>query len=442
MAGHLRKPAIAGLIVLCALAWLAPAGSARRSGGARSAVSASVLLGGVNLPGLNFLGSPSGLAHSMALARTLHAQVVRVEVPWTVLEPHGPGQVDQSALAFTDDLVAAAKANGVKLIMFTEGTPCWASSAPARILAKCVPGQDSVAATYPPKNDAEFGRFAAFLAQRYGADLAALEIWNEPDQANEHYLAGPEQPQRYAGLLKAAYPAIKAVDPTLPVLGGSLVGSNGAFLRALYAAGIKGYYDGLSVHFYHLTLASLRSIHEVQAENGDTTPLWLNEFGYSSCLPKRIQQEQACVSKSMQASNLASIVRSLARVSYVASAVVYKLQNTGGEEFGVVSSSGAHKPAFGALAGAFSSPLASPGHVTLRLSRSQHSVIASGSAPPGDYMRLEVSEHGQLRYHALFTLSSSNRYSLRLPSVLGTNGLSVRVYQYSLGASRAAQASI
>ena len=57
------------------------------------------------------------------------------------------------------------------------------------------------------------------------------------------------------------------------MLAGSLVGSNGAFLRALYAAGIKGYYNGLSVHFYNLTLASVRSIHEVQLANGDDDEL-------------------------------------------------------------------------------------------------------------------------------------------------------------------------
>ena len=97
-------------------------------------------------------------------------------------------------------------------------------------------------------------------------------------------------------MLRAAYPAIKAANPSVLVLAGSLVGSNGNFLRALYAAGIKGYYDGLSVHFYNLTLGSLRSIHEAQLANGDTKPLWLDEFGWSSCWPARkIEQEQACV---------------------------------------------------------------------------------------------------------------------------------------------------
>src|SRR5205814_7992043 len=118
------------------------------------------------------------------------------------------------------------------------------------------------------------------------------EVWNEPDQGNQLYFAGPNKAKRYAALLKAAYTAIKQANPTVTVLGGSLVGSNGLFLRALYAAGIKGYYDGLAVHYYSLFLASLRAIHETQLANGHSRPLWLDEFGWSRCFPpQRIQEE-------------------------------------------------------------------------------------------------------------------------------------------------------
>ena len=104
---------------------------------------------------------------------------------------------------------------------------------------------------WPPSNPATYAAFVAYLAQRYGTRLAAIEVWNEPDQANQAYFAGPEKPQRYAAMLRAAYPAIKQANPNVPVLAGSLVGANGVFLRALYAAGIKGYYDGLAVHLLH-----------------------------------------------------------------------------------------------------------------------------------------------------------------------------------------------
>ena len=47
-----------------------------------------------------------------------------------------------------------------------------------------------------------------------------------------------------------------------------------------------------------------------------------------------------------------------------------------------------------------------------------------------------------LRYRALFTLDRFNRYSIALPSVLGTHGLRVRVFQYWSGLGKAAQKSI
>ena len=140
-----------------------------------------------------------------------------------------------------------------------------------------MPGRLSAADAWPPVDPASYAAVAGYLARRYGSRLAAIEIWNEPDQRNQLYFAGPNKVQRYAAIVRAAYTAIKQADPSVPVLAGSLVGSNGLFLRALYAAGIKGYYDGLAVHYYSLALASLRAIHEVQLANGDSRPLWLDE---------------------------------------------------------------------------------------------------------------------------------------------------------------------
>ncbi len=318
----------------------------------------------------------------IAWARSLDAHAIRMEIPWSRLEP-AQGQIEPRALAFIDHLVNQASAAGIKVVALAMRTPCWASSAPLSLLRKCRPGQSSgKAQAWPPVDPNTYGSFVNFLAARYGAKLAAIEVWNEPDQANEAYLAGPNKAQRYAALLRAAYPAIKRADPELPVLGGSLVGSNGAFLRALYAAGIKGYYDGLSVHFYNLVLASLRYLHEVQLANDDSKPLWLNEFGWSSCWPRqRIQQEQGCVTRQAQAANLANLFRSLAHTPWVAAEIVYELQGSRSEDFGVLTESGAHKPSFGALRSVFLSPLGKPSPVRVRLShrgRAQSSRAALG----------------------------------------------------------------
>jgi len=229
----------------------------------------------------------------------------------------------------------------------------------------------------------------------------------------------------------------------VPVLAGSLVGANGAFLRDLYAAGIKGYYDGLSVDFYTLVLASLRSIREVQLANGDTTPVWLTEFGWSSCFPRhKVHEELACVTTQTQGSNLADVFHSLAHTSYVAAEVVYNLQNSGEEQFGVLTASGARKPAYAPLARVLASPFGNASPVKLGLRRRGGQVVASGSGPVGDFMELEAFQGSLLRYRAVFTLDRFNRYSIALPHVLGTRGLRVRVYQYWAGLGKAAQASI
>jgi hypothetical protein len=408
----------------------------------RASSSASPL-GGVNATGLTFGASQQSVNRQIAWAQSLHAHMIRVEIPWSELEPSQQGQVDQQTLAFTDYLVNRASAAGIKVLALVDSTPCWASSAPARLLASCTPGVENEAAAWPPNDPNAFGSFVAFLASRYGSKLAAIEIWNEPDQANQDYLAGPEKAKHYAEILRAAYPAIKRVDPQMTVLGGSLVGSNGAFLRALYAAGIKGYYDGLSVHFYNLVLASLRYTHEVQLQNGDHTPLWLSEFGWSSCWPRqRIQQEQACVTQQTQATNLQNTFRSLARTPWVAAEIPYKLQGSLGEDFGMLSETGAHKPSFAALRSVLISPLGTPSPVTVRLSTSKGRVVASGSGPVGDYLQLEVSSGKLLRYKSQFTLNRFNRYTLTLPKTLGTRNLKVRVFQYWMGTARAVRASI
>lgn len=449
MAGRRSSAKHGGVVALCLAVALGSGlgvDAASASGGAstpRGRLSASSPLGGINLTGASRNLQPAQADREIARAAALNARVVRAEVPWSEIEPERAGQTEPRTLAYLDRLVNDAAASGIRVIATADSTPCWASSAPASLLRACRAGRRSKANAWPPRNPSAYAAFTAFLAARYGTRLAAIEIWNEPDQSNEDYFAGPEKPQRYAALLRAAYPAIKQANPAVPVLAGSLVGSNGVFLRALYAAGIKGYYDGLAVHFYNLTLGSLRALHEVQLANGDHTPLWLDEFGWSTCWPKRkLEQEQACVTPATQAKNIANLYRSLARTPWVAADVLYKIQDSPGEEFGVLNARGARKPSFAALASVLANPFGSPSEVTLNLRRQGNRVLAGGEGPVGDYMQLEALQGGTLRYKALFSLNRFNRYSIALPAALGTRGLTVRVFQYWQGPGRDAQRSI
>jgi polysaccharide biosynthesis protein PslG len=439
MKWRVRRPTAGLAAVVMVFASFTLAGNESVGGTLRKAPP----IGGINLTSLAFGASIATVNQQIAWARAIDAHVIRIEIPWSTLEPNSQGQVDQQALAFSDRLVDQVSAAGIKVVVLAMWTPCWASSAPAALLRTCRPGQNSKAQVWPPSNPNTYGSFVAFLAARYGSKLAAIEVWNEPDQANEDYFAGPNKAQRYAAVLRAAYPAIKQADPAMPVLAGSLVGSNGAFLRELYAAGIRGYYDGLSVHYYNLVLASLRYIHEVQLANGDTKPLWLDEFGWSSCWPRqRIQQEQGCVTTQAQAANMSNVFRSLARTPWVAAEIVYELQGPRSEDFGVLTETGTHKPSFAALRSVFVSPFGKPSPVTVHLSRRGARVVASGSGPVGDYMQLEVFRGMRAVYRSLFTLDRFNRYSIMLPKALGTRKLSVNIFQYWMGTARAARASI
>jgi hypothetical protein len=405
---------------------------------AATAHAATTQLGGLNIPGIGSLRKPSDADRAIETAAKMHAKVVRADFSWSEFEPTGP-TLDPNALARADRFVEDASRAGIKIVATVGSTPCWASSAPVVLQKGCGGSRSFSGHNYPPRDAAAYGAFLSALVQRYGTKLTAIEVWNEPDQANEAYFAGPDKAQNYARVLRAAYPAVKAANPGVLVLAGSLVGSNGAFLRALYAAGIAGYYDGLSVHFYHLTLASLRSIREVQTAAGDTKPLWLDEFGWTSCWPHRkVEQEQACVTRGTQALNLRNVLREMARAPYVAAAMVYKLQDSRGEDFGAVTESEARKPSFKALSEAFDRPVGSYSAVTLHLRRQGRHLVASGSGPVGDFMQLEVFAGRKLRYRALFTQDRFNRYSIPLPSLLGTHGLRVRVFQYWTGPSHAA----
>ncbi len=446
--------AIAAMFVGCAgsLACVAPASAAApaatpkarpaRAAAPGAGTAVTPPLGGVDVVDLRRGSTTAEADRAIATAKTLHARLVRTEIPWAVYEP-GPGQVDPAAQAFTDRLMSDASAAGIRVIATVDSSPCWASGAPAAQLAGCTPGGNSEANSWAPADPSTYARFVAFLAARYGSALAAIEVWNEPDQINEAYFKGPNKAARYATLLRAAYPAIKAVNPGVAVLAGSLVGSNGVFLRALYAAGIKGYYDGLAVHFYTLTLAALRELHAVQLANGDHAPLWLDEFGWTSCWPEQsIQQEQACVTRATQALNLTNTFRSLARTPWVAAEVVYRLIDSRQEQFGLLTSAGARKPALGALASVLRSPFGRVSPVTLTLRRSGGRITAVGSGPVGDYLQLEAFHGRALRFRALFALDRFNQYSIALPSVLGQRGLRVRVYSMWSGPGAGAQRRI
>jgi hypothetical protein len=377
--------------------------------------------------------SASGAASQLAAVRDLHGKVIRVEVSWARLEPRAQGTYDAEELKAVDRIVDSAAARGIKVVMFVDRTPCWASTYAKK---NCSAGSDNdindfATTRYQPEKAEQLVPLSTFLVQRYGAKLAAYEVWNEPDQANEKYWAGPHKVVNYVALMKALYAPLKAANPALQVLGGSFVGANGAWLKAMYAAGAKGYYDGLAVHFYDLPLYSLKQTRAVQVANGDTKPMWLSEFGWTSCQGSKGHTagvDHPCVTQSTQASALSDVFRAIAHTDWISSAVMYTLKDSDDAyQFGLISRRGAQKPAYKSVRSVLSGKSGALRRPTMALRRSGASVLVSGKGSLADAYVLRVYQGQTLRYRALIRVSRFGSYAVKLPSVLGTSGLRVRL---------------
>ena len=400
------KPAVIALVA----ALLLPAAAAGRP---------VPQLRGVSITNIGTKTALGDIDSELDAVAALGANTLRADISWAGLEPE-QGKLDPGYLQRIDHLIAGAHRRHIKPVLIVLRSPCWASAAPG---APGTCNADTLA--YPPRDPATYGSIAGRLAKRYHGRLAGFEVWNEPDHANEDYFKGPDKPARYTAIVKAAYRAIKRADRSLPVVAGSLVGSNGAFLEALYQAGIKGFYDGLSVHYYDLTLAAVRAIRRVQLKHGDHAPLWLNEFGWTSCWPaKRNEGGHACVTARQQASNLSDIFRALRGRSFIKAAIVYNLRERTGEHFGVITASGKRKPAFAALRRAFTTGAGSPRRVQARISGGR----LTGTAPAGDAVLVQAFKRdGTFITGTALAPDRFGRFSLKLPS--GLSGARIDVFQ-------------
>jgi Cellulase (glycosyl hydrolase family 5) len=378
--------------------------------------------------------SQATLDRALDDAKAVHAKTIRLEVLWSQLEPKAAGQRDPDVVAATDHFIEGAARRGIKTLLLVDSTPCWASSSPkAGGCTAADPNTPDVTRYQPTAAGmAAYADVAKYLVQRYSADLSAFEVWNEPDQANELYWAGPDKVANYVKLAKLTYPVVKAAAPRVPVLAGSFVGGNGAWLKAMYAAGIKGSYDALSVHFYDLPLSALAATRAIQKANRDNKPLWLAEFGYTSCFAKggkAFMIDHACNTRAGQAQNLVDVLRSIQRVSWVKAAVVYSLYDqTAAYQFGLWTAGHKVKPAFAKVKAVFSGKKVKVTKPSMKVVTRKGKVVVSGHASQTESYTLKVWNHGHLVYRVSFLrVDRFGAYKLTLPKVIGTTGLKLRL---------------
>lgn len=212
---------------------------------------------------------------------------VRQRFPWDQIEP-AQGGYQWTAW---DGIATDVAARGLELVAVLDGAPAWAR-----------PEADAANPLAPPASRADFGRFAAALAQRYGAVLRFYQIWDEPNIA-PHWGSGYVDAAGYAGLLREAAVQVRSADPDAVILlaalapnvePGGLNQSDIAYLDALYAVGAAPWFDAVAVQPYgfdrppndppapdRLNFRRAELLRQVMLRRSDAaTPVWLASFGW------------------------------------------------------------------------------------------------------------------------------------------------------------------
>lgn len=227
---------------------------------------------------------------------------VKVQVSWKLYEP-ADGEFDAYRFDELDRFVSRARAQGMQVLLGVAKAPEW---------SRPTTEMDGPPAGYPL-----FTRFMQQLAQRYRGQVAAYELWNEPNLQRE-WEGEPLSAARTVALIRAGAAGVAAADPAAQVISaapattgvddGVVAIDDRRFLREMLAAGLGEVVDGIGVHPYgwaNPPAASAADPAPVAASHnnhpsfffGDTLrdyralltqagypglPLWVTEFGWGS----------------------------------------------------------------------------------------------------------------------------------------------------------------
>lgn len=247
----------------------------------------------------NFLGIHTGAGTANRLySRTArsHDQAPR----WNQQNPANGVFID---FGMRDWLLAQKnKSPDTEIVVTVFGTPTWASARPAEGGDPYgVPG-----AIAEPASMATLAAYCTWLMQNYGKWIDYIEVWNEPKYSvgTSSYFSGT--PSKLAEMAKTIYQAVKAVKPSVKVLG---VGCTGVLVQTWAPGDLSGldytnkfliasdgatgvganWIDILSVHTYEHTgindiykLRFLKSnLDGIKAGAGiPNMRVWATEFGY------------------------------------------------------------------------------------------------------------------------------------------------------------------
>jgi hypothetical protein len=275
---------------------------------------------------------------------------VRMDVGWTTLQPDGPSQFDPAGVALLDERLREVSDRGLRALIMFWWAPPWSSGT-----------QDKNGI---PSDPGDYARAAAWMVARWPAEIAALQVWNEPNLPE--FFASP-RPADYAPLLTATYDAVKAVRPDVTVVTAGPAHLDHDWYRGLYAQGVIGAFDALGVHAYPIpgdapprdcrqdsSGCDVEWLVEYTSTRG-APDIWVTEMGWSTAPDDSTAPAwQRGVTETQQARYTAGMLAWLSTMRRVKAAFVYRDRDfapvqTHLDGFGVLRADTSAKPAFGVV---------------------------------------------------------------------------------------------
>jgi O-antigen ligase len=252
----------------------------------------------------------NNIIKSLQMTRDGGFKWIRQDFAWNDIEISGKGIYTDTrnpgapvnAWDKYDFIVDQANRYGLQIMARLDSPPVWAR----------MPGDDVQQFTKgPPRDNNDFGDFAAAVAQRYKGKIKYFQIWNEPNLFGE-WGGHPVSAEEYTALLKVAYERIKAVNPDAVIVTAALAPTvedtvrnqnDIVFLENMYKAGAAPYFDVFSTMLYGLgqppddrrtdfkRLSFSRPVllrQVMERYHDDKKPIWISEYAWIS-FPDNLQ---------------------------------------------------------------------------------------------------------------------------------------------------------
>lgn len=226
---------------------------------------------------------------------------VKVQISWKLYEPE-PGQLHQERFTELDTFVNRANAQGIQVLLSVSKAPEWS--------------RPTTEMDGPPSDFALYNQFMYTASARYQGQVAAYELWNEPNLQRE-WNGLPLGGAAFVELLRAGVSGARAGDPRAVLIAGApaVTGINDrvtavddrVFLQEMLQANVAELVDGIGIHPYgygnppdstavspspvthshnsHPSFFFADTLHDYRqllAENRTNLPLWVTEFGWGS----------------------------------------------------------------------------------------------------------------------------------------------------------------